>query len=85
MKGIIIHWLDSGSDHGWGKIKDAEIQTGLCVTMGFLVKENAEFYLVCHSWDEENDSVNGTIQIPKIAVKKKRFLKWQDVKEKSKK
>lgn len=77
MNVYMVEWIDSESDHGWGKIKDSEISTALCITIGFLVKENKDFIMMSHSWDKENDSINGTIQIPKVAIKKKRKVLCQ--------
>lgn len=76
MKAVVIEWIDSSSAHGWDKIKDHEIETGLCVSIGFFIKENKDFILIAHSYDSDNESINGTIQIPKVAIRKKRFIQW---------
>lgn len=77
MKALLIHWIDSSSDHGWGKIKEIPQSPNDCITLGFLVRETEDFLLITHSWDPETSSVNGTIEIPKVAIKSRKNVPWK--------
>lgn len=83
MNCVYVEWIDSETDDGWGKIKDVSDNLTLCRTIGYLIKDSSDFVTIAHSWDEENDHVNGTIQIPKVAIKKKKFVKWEHLKKKA--
>jgi len=77
MKALLVEWIDSASDHGWEKIKDSEIEHESCITLGFLVKESEDFIMIAHSIDQANDSANGRIQIPKVAIKSRKVIQWK--------
>ena len=74
MKVIMVHWYDAVSDNSWLKIDDVHPSTGLTQSVGFLVKETKEAIVLSHTYDPDSSHVNGTMEIPKALIKKRRTL-----------
>ena len=68
---VKIVWNDSASYHGWqSKQEVEEIGAKLeeVVTIGFLIKETKQVYVIAHSTDYDK-SYCGVLEIPKVCMK----------------
>lgn len=68
-------WIDIVGDCDW--VADPEHQTDLCLTMGFLVKETDDTYIIASTISNDHNGVPHSIarmQIPKGIVKSLRML-----------
>lgn len=75
LKPVYIEWLDSNGMHGWNTKERVEndIESLLCVSVGLLLNKNDERVTIIQS--ESPFSYNNALAIPRIAVKKIRYLK----------
>jgi hypothetical protein len=70
---VKIVWIDSASYSGWHSSQDI-LEIGekpeVVITIGFLIKETKETYVIAHSTDEDVGYC-GVLEIPKVCVKGK--------------
>lgn len=60
--------MDSEASVGWEPRSGITSTPLIAHTVGFLMKETAEFMLVAHSYDGVNDHFNGGIKIPIVSI-----------------
>lgn len=73
MKAMHIKWIDSISQSGW---LDSPSKLDMrCETIGWFVKEDKDSIIVALNRSHENDGVGHIIQIPKAAIKSKKWIK----------
>lgn len=73
---IYVEWVDSIRSGGnvWTDMEAAEAsKLAVCESAGFLIQETADSLLIAGHRGE--GSVSGDIRIPKVAIKKRRWLK----------
>lgn len=70
-----IHWTDSETETGWDKAEDIKNPSKHCCSYGFFIKENDHYFTIAADYDEDNNSFNRFIHIPKVNIKKKRKIK----------
>jgi hypothetical protein len=71
----LVTWVDSASQTGWES--DSEYRTlvpAVCVTVGFVMGETAEYLLLGLSLDD-GTTMNGAISIPKVAIRRSTTLR----------
>jgi hypothetical protein len=68
MKIVSLAWVDSETNDGWTPVDETTAKIGQTYTVGFLVRESADMFLIAHSFDPATNSVNGLISIPKLVV-----------------
>jgi len=74
---ILVLWDDAaGFEHGW-TAKHEKLEPQLCVSSGFLIRENADHIMIASDTDGEG-SHNGRTQIPRGMVKEIVLLKKAD-------
>lgn len=66
-----ILWLDACADNEWGKAE--EVEPPYCYTLGFVLHEGEDYYVLGLSLDEE-DEANGMMAIPKGMIQAMFFL-----------
>ena len=69
-----VRWSDSETCDGWNKSDDLALPTKLCISYGFYVKQNDEYFVIAADYDDANHSFNRFIFIPKVNIKKKRKI-----------
>lgn len=75
-KMIYLKWLDHASgNYAWTHFKDVDNEKLFCESVGYLVKEDKDFYYVANSKYEDNRSCVMVMQVMKSAVIKKKILK----------
>lgn len=76
MRPIYIEWYDPQSEDEWTQIKDLKLEyPPLLKTYGWCVKEDDKCVLFALNYDERNEQVSQSMCIPKVMIKKKKFLK----------
>lgn len=68
MKKVYLRWLDSEASNEWTDIDDISDELELTESVGWLIKETEQFYLVALSYDEGTNSINNYKKIPRCAV-----------------
>lgn len=74
LKVVHLIWEDSESVAEWTPREDLGERLELTHSVGFLLKETADFLLLALSFDPETDSVNNFKKIPRAAIKKRRTI-----------
>jgi hypothetical protein len=67
-------WIDSESTNEWTEVSNLNSKLTEIHSVGFLVHQDKERYVLAVSYDSDNDAANGIMYIPKKAVKKVRPL-----------
>lgn len=75
LKPLFIVWDDSCAYPGWTPIEDFGPRPALCISVGFLVHEDKRSVTITNALTEFND-VNDPLTIPKSAILKKQFIKF---------
>lgn len=74
---VFVNWIDASTMHGWqddsGVNEVADLTRKLCLTVGFLVKENPESVVIAQSLDGEMSPCN-LVCIPRVALKRVRRI-----------
>jgi hypothetical protein len=74
---VMVVWDDAaGLRDGW-VAKHEEIEPYICISVGFLVRDNGTHYVIAQDVGEDG-SHNGRTQIPEGMVKSIRILRKQD-------
>ena len=72
-----VVWDDAaGLRHGW-TAKEEKLEPQLCLSVGFLIRENADHIMIASDTDAEG-SHNGRTQIPRGMIKKIKILRKAD-------
>jgi len=76
----LVKWIDSQSDDGWQFYKErTSVSPMIVYTIGFLIFENKKSIRIATSLaqnsDKTNKQFNGTIIIPKSAIREKKIIK----------
>lgn len=68
----VIHcvWIDSESDNSWRPLEELDEAMTEIHSVGFLVHQDFERYVLAVSFDPDTQSANGIMHIPRAAVKK---------------
>lgn len=66
-KAVCIVWVDSSQQNGWIATDEVCHETTQVRSVGFLINETEEFYLICDSYTDEH--FNNPLMIPKETVK----------------
>jgi hypothetical protein len=78
VRPVLVEWVDSRIGNDWVPVDDAKRTAAhenaiVCVSVGFLVEENAEYVLLAGTSSPpsfaEKELVNGVTQIPACAVR----------------
>jgi len=69
---VAIEWIDADTSIGWEGHDDAE--AGIVYTLGYVVFEDDVKINVAGTVDFESGHSNCVISIPKVCIKKKRYL-----------
>ena len=64
---VEITWVDAETDHGWEETSESDAVLPITTTIGFLIRETDDAYLVASTISET--SSNGRIKVPKGMVK----------------
>lgn len=72
---IFLEWIDAESEVGWDDVDHFSSDLNTVFTVGFLVYEDKQKYVVATSYDPINEHYNCVIKIPRAWVVKKRILK----------
>lgn len=75
MKVVYIEWLDTIKQLDWEIIKDLNIDINISKSIGWLVKENELSLVIALSYDDDTKSVSCFKNIPKVAIKKRKYIK----------
>lgn len=80
VQGVWIEWIDSMHTAGWADRDLCESKKlSNCKTLGWLIKETKDIFIIGLSFDNQTDSFGQLLTIPKVAVKKVRKLKeWSE-------
>lgn len=72
---ILVEWVDSGSSDRWSSLDEIELKKrNLCISCGFLIKEDNEWLVLALSYDPDSGDYQCWLEIPKVAIKKKRHI-----------
>lgn len=76
MKLQIVHiqWVDSEAIAEWEELHVLKHEMEVVETVGLLVHQDKDCYLVASAYDNERKAINAAIWIPKCAVKNIRDL-----------
>ena len=78
---VEVMWDDAaGLQHGW-TAKTEKLEPQLCLSVGFLIRENDDHIMIASDTDEEG-SHNGRTQIPRGMVIRMKILRKKDKDEK---
>ena len=74
---VEVVWNDAaGLQHGW-TAKTEKLEPQLCLSVGFLIRENDDHIMIASDTDAEG-SHNGRTQIPRGMVKRIKILRKAD-------
>lgn len=72
LKIVYVEWIDSTTEVGWDSETKDKIET--TISVGILIKETEDAYVIANSYDPDTQENNGRIYIPHFAIKKARTL-----------
>jgi len=79
VKIVEVEWLDSMGSNSWESRAQAEREATEYAlrhrSVGYLLKDEEHSILIARSRGETSETVDGTLQIPKVSVLKQRVLK----------
>ena len=76
----LVEWIDSHSGNGWTRMEDFDEKAALSMTplhsVGWAIAENDEALCLAQSVGNPSNTeqFNGTITIPKVAIKSRKKL-----------
>jgi len=68
MKVVHVIWKDSTASNEWTEIDEVGHELDTTNSVGFLISDDGDFFLLALSYDRETDSINCYKKIPKVAV-----------------
>ena len=75
MKVVWVEWVDSRAvDPSWFALDDADFDTDLLQTVGFLVSEDKKRLVLVSGHDPHMGKVAGGMIIPKSAIRSRKVL-----------
>lgn len=76
MKLVLVKWVDSKRlSEGWEYTEDITPSVVTCLSVGWILKENAECIVIVPHRDENESQGCGIIAIPRCAIKHIEVLK----------
>jgi hypothetical protein len=79
VKIVEVEWIDSVLEHGWTYEQDvqqkATYEAMECKSIGYVLKEDTDFLLLCSGVMPNSSSVYGAVQIPRLAIIKVKELR----------
>lgn len=70
---VEILWVDAETGHGWEEHDEIDVALPTAVTVGFLIRETEDAYLVASTYSDT--ATNARIKIPKGMMKQFTVLK----------
>ncbi len=74
LKVVELRWIDSTAINEWSEIADLTHEHDEIVTVGMLIHQDRDTYLIASTYDSEQDSINAAIWIPAACVRKVRVI-----------
>lgn len=71
---VQIVWDDAASGAGWFESDKIKLQAQPVVTVGFVVKEDARYIVIGHSYCPDSSDCIGEFQIPKQMIVSRKTL-----------
>lgn len=75
MNIIYVEWLDAVSHDEWIHLDEADLNTVLIKSVGFLVSDTKESITLALNYDTINNNISCYINIPNKWIKSKRLIK----------
>ena len=69
----LVTWIDSIGSSGWRTIDEIPLESEICTSIGWLIRETKETITLVGSKSLQTNSFNGVLTIPKIAIRKKKI------------
>lgn len=70
---VELLWVDAETTHGWEEHMEADVLLPTAITVGFLIRETDDAYLVASTYSDS--ATNARIKVPKGMVKQMSLLK----------
>jgi hypothetical protein len=67
-----FEWVDATHDSGWSEIEKCENKCSLIYSVGFVVKEDAEFITITSSVDSDFEEACGILTVPVSWIRKRK-------------
>jgi len=67
---VHIEWIDSEAINQWSSILEIDQEFHVIHTVGMLIHQDADRYLIAAAYEPENVEVNAAIWIPRACVRK---------------
>jgi len=67
-KAVMIHWVDSTSAYGWKDINSTEDFDMGVHTMGWLIQDLPDSYVISAHVSDDGTQVDSPMRIPKVSV-----------------
>lgn len=75
-KMVLIRWVDSSGHGRWVTREEAERdRLSVCESIGWLIVDDDVKMVIYQSLDHVNDTVNGCMSIPKVAIQDVKYLR----------
>ncbi len=71
---VNIRWVDSETLTEWTELSGLKYESEMIETVGFLIHQDSDVYLIASTFDKTTDSINAAIWIPKSAVREVKSL-----------
>lgn len=78
---VHVSWVDSETIAEWHGLGDLSHELGEIQTVGMLIHQDKECYLIASTYDGTTDSINAAIYIPRECVRTVRPLGTVKIKE----
>lgn len=74
---VMIEWYDAagGSKTGWHSMHEATKDPAHAISIGFIINDAPDYYMICPHVMVDNNDIDGEIVIPKGWIKKIWFLR----------
>lgn len=69
---VLLRWIDSEAEVGWGEISQGPLHKNYSI--GFIIDQTLEVYVLAADYDPENDHFNRVMRIPRECVKEVRVI-----------
>jgi len=71
---VMVSWIDSEAQVGWSECSDSLSDFQLNHSVGYLIGQDPDKYVLAADYDPEGDHFNRVMRIPRVCVKNLRTI-----------
>lgn len=71
---VLVRWDDAEADNSWQDEPTSALEATIATTLGFLIRDEANWILVADSYFEKGTTIGNTTKIPRGMIQELTFL-----------